>query len=403
MVAFREAGEFRDAFVRAQALSAPVRIAFWNKWVKEHPGGPLSTAVGQELEALKALEAPRAAGQPQAQPQAQAAPPPRPDGPEVAAPGAAFDSDPLEVVLTWPGAPPETALLNWRPRGTQLFETVRFKSDGPHTLRASIPIGAATPPGVEWWAGVVESGAERPIAGSGNEPRTVSIAAAPGLDGPTRKGRSRGTLWVDFADWNRFKGNDWFIDVEGEMLYRVLSGLHSIRMGFGLYQGQGEGLQASLKDESAAKTAGASVKYQSTPIGYHYGYTELEFHPSDVFGVMGKLLTGVDRSGFGAGFEGRIRIGREDGTNLVLASGFTKGIGNKNELSLAWDRVKGWPMAARVIVTNEPVMADYGVRFLYQVGRSVADFCDVSVRLSYQLRDINHNGFGAGLSASFHW
>ena len=123
----------------------------------------------------------------------------------------------------------------------------------------------------------------------------------------------------------------------------------------------------------------------------------------EMFGVMGKALAGVDRSGFGAGFEGRIRIGREDGTNLVLGSGFTKGIGNKNDLTLSWDRVQGWPMAASVIVTNEPVMADYGVRFLYQVGRSVTDYCDLSARLSYQLRDINHNGFGLGLSTSFHW
>ena len=399
----REAAEFTGAFVRAQQLSAPVRILFWNKWVKEHAGGPLSTAVAQELEVLKSLDGPRAPAQAQAA--APPPPPPRPDAPEVAAPevaapSAAFDNDPIEIVLTWPGLPPQNALLNWRPRGFPLFETVRFAPDGQHTVRARLPAGATPPPGVEWWASVPDGdkGAERPIAGTGTDPRTVTIATAPGLDIPSRKDRSRGTLWVDYADWNRFKGNDWFVDVEGEFLYRVLSGLHSIRMGFGLYQGQGQSLQSALQDEKSADKV-----YHSTAIGYHYGYTELEFHPHEMFGVMGKLLTGVDRSGFGAGFEGRIRIGREEGTNLVLGSGFTKGIGNKNDITLSWDRVQGWPMAASVIVTNEPVMADYGVRFLYQVGRSVTDFCDLSARLSYQLRDINHNGFGAGLSASFHW
>ncbi len=391
----KEAAEFRDAFVRAQRLSAPVRIAFWSRWVREHPGGPLSTAISQELDVLKLAEAPRAV--------AQAGPPapplPRLDVPEIAAPATAFDNDPFEVVLTYPGAPPEAATLNWRPHGFPLYETIRFTPDGQHALRASLPVGATSPPGVEWWAGVIDTdkGAERPIAGSGPDPRTVTIATAPGLDIPTRKDRSRGTLWIDYADWNRFKGNDWYVDVEVEMLYRVLSALYSIRMGFGLYQGQGQSLQSALDDEKNKRP------YQSTAFGYHYGYTELEFRPGEMFGVMGKLLTGVDRSGFGAGFEGRIRIGREDGTNLVLGSGFTKGIGNKNDLTLSWDRVQGFPMSASVIVTNEPVMADYGVRFLYQVGRSVTDFCDLSARLSYQLRDINHNGFGAGLSASFHW
>jgi hypothetical protein len=389
----KEADEFRDAFVRAQQLSAPVRIAFWTRWVKEHAGGPLSTAISLELDMLKLADAPRAVAQ-----SGPPAPPlPRLDVPEIAAPATAFDGDPVEVVLTYPGAPPEAATLNWRPRGFPLYETLRFTPDGQHALRASLPVGATPPPGVEWWAGVIDNGAERPIAGSGPDPRTVTIATAPGLDIPTRKDRSRGTLWIYYADWNRFKGNDWYIDVEGEMLYRVLSGLHSIRMGFGLYQGQGQSLQSAINDEKN------KVPYQSTAFGYHYGYTELEFHPGEMFGVMGKLLTGVDRSGFGAGFEGRIRIGREDGTNLVLGSGFTKGIGNKNDLTLSWDRVQGFPMSASVIVTNEPVMADYGVRFLYQVGRSVTDFCDLSLRLSYQLRDINHNGFGAGLSASFHW
>ena len=116
-----------------------------------------------------------------------------------------------------------------------------------------------------------------------------------------------------------------------------------------------------------------------------------------------KISPGVDRQGFGAGIEGRLRIGSENGTNLVLASGFTNGIGNKNEITLTWDRVRGWPMAGSVIVTNEPVMADYGVRFIYSIGKSLGDFVDFSLRLSYQLRAIDHGGFGVGVANSFHW
>ena len=60
-------------------------------------------------------------------------------------------------------------------------------------------------------------------------------------------------------------------------------------------------------------------------------------------------------------------------------------------------------MAASVIVTNEPVNEDYGVRFVYQVGRSLTSWLDLSLRAGYQLRDINHTGFGLGLATNFHW
>ncbi len=35
---------------------------------------------------------------------------------------------------------------------------------------------------------------------------------------------------------------------------------------------------------------------------------------------------------------------------------------------------------ATVVVTNEPVLEDYGVRFVYQVGRSLAHWADLSAR-----------------------
>jgi hypothetical protein len=79
------------------------------------------------------------------------------------------------------------------------------------------------------------------------------VQPAPGLDLPVRQDRSRAGWWVDYADWNRFKGKDWYIDVEAEFLYRVLSALYSVRMGFGLYQGKGQSLQSAIEDERAGR------------------------------------------------------------------------------------------------------------------------------------------------------
>src|SRR5207237_9017002 len=106
--------------------------------------------------------------------------------------------------------------------------------------------------------------------------------------------RSRAGLWVDYADWNRFNGNDYYYDLEGEFLYRVLSRLHSIRMGFGVYQGRGQSLESALSDEKS--TPGV---YHSHAVGYHYGFTELEFHPGEMLGVIVKPVAGVDHDGFG--------------------------------------------------------------------------------------------------------
>ena len=49
------------------------------------------------------------------------------------------------------------------------------------------------------------------------------------------------------------------------------------------------------------------------------------------------------------------------------------------------------------------VAADYGVRFIYSIGKSLGDYVDLSLRLSYQLRAIDHGGFGVGVANSFHW
>ena len=393
-----EALQFQAAFARAQELSPPVRALHWEHWLKDHPGSTVGPALLREVEQLRAPPVTVAA-------LAESKPVPEPAEGVLSAPEHASAGLPVEFVLTFPeGAAllPRAAELNWRPRGSALYQTLLFSADDSQYWRARLPPEAARSPGVDYYLAEIDSlGAERPTEGDGSSPRALEVDRIPGLDQAVKKERSRAGLWVDVADWNHFKGSDWHYNVEGEFLYRTLSAIHSVRMGFGVYQGVGESLSQEIKDERAAGSG--AVHYRSRRVGYNYGFTELEFQPFELLGVIFKGLTGVDHDGFQAGFEGRVRIGHEDGTNLLLSSGFTRKIGNKNEITLSWDRVPGFPMSASVIVTNEPVQADYGVRFVYQVGRRLADFIDVSLRLGYQLRDINHNGFGIGVAESFHW
>jgi hypothetical protein len=227
------------------------------------------------------------------------------------------------------------------------------------------------------------------------------VRELPGKPPEPRRDRSEAEVRSDYADWNRFRGNDHHYAFESDYLYRVLGFVHSVKLGLGVYRGVGESLEQAIQDERTA--GGGPVHYRTHAVGYDYVFTELDLRAGDVLGFVARGLGGVNRDGFGAGVEGKVRIGRDPGTHLLASAGFTNGIGNRNELTLAWDQVRGWPMAASVIVTNEPVHEDYGVRFVYQVGRAFARWADASLRLGYELRDINHAGFGLGLAANFHW
>ena len=381
-----EASAFLEAFFKAQDLPVQERIAYWQKFAAEHGAWAVSKSVKREIEALRPAPAPAAVAV------AKPPPPEEPEKPQISAPKRALAGDPFEVVLDFlDGKPAKAAVLNWRPRGATLFRTVAFEPPGSGEAkywRARLPADAVATPGIDYSVSLIDQkGIEQPLG----EPTPVEVAPVPGTDTVERKQRSRASLWFDYANWNSKSANDYHYNLEGEFLYRTLKGLHSVRMGFGIYQGKGE----SLEDEKLGRPP--------QDVGYHYGFTEFELQPFEMIGLRLKLLTGVDRAGFNTGIEGRLRIGEDNGTNLVLASGFTGGIGNRNEITLTWDRVKGWPMSGSVVVTNEPVETDYGVRFIYSLGRSFGSYLDLSLRLSYELRNIEHGGFGVGIADSFHW
>jgi len=395
-----EALGFRDTWLRLQGLEASARADQWSGWLDRNPRSPMGAAVRREIEALRSE--PLTPATSREKPAEDSLPAPR-----IVAPARAFAGDPIEVVLAFgdalAGAAPQAASLNWRGKGESIYRTVAFAKGGAATWRARLPDDAAKVPGVDYFVEMVgQRGVERAVGGSGAHPLVVEVQRPPGVESVSRHERSRTGLWVDFVDWNRLRGNDQHWTVEGEFLYRVLApALYSLRLGFGVYQGYGQSLSEAIRAETAAGSG--APDYRARRVGYHYGFTELEVRSGEYFSLISKVLTGVNRGGFLGGVAGSIRIGREQGTNLLLSSGFTPGIGNRNEIALTWDQVKGWPMAASVIVTNEPVQEDYGVRFVYSVGRRLADFYDLSLRLSYQLRDINHNGFGLGVAQTFHW
>jgi hypothetical protein len=259
-------------------------------------------------------------------------------------------------------------------------------------FRATLPEVAAVEPGLEYYVEAVDpQGATLAAAGEAKKPQHITIRRPPRDERVEYRARSRVRLSNEYVDFNRFKGNDHYNLFEADFLYRVFTTVHAVRVGFGNYRGIG-----TPRDQLDSGLPGQ-------PVGFTYGFGELELrlHPS--LALLLKGSAGVNRAGLQGGFDLGLRIGSETGTSLLIRGATIANIGQRGSLALAWDAVKGWPMSAEVAVTNEPIGEDLGVRLIYTVGRSVTPWLDLTGRVSYQLRDINHSGLGFGLGTTFHW
>jgi hypothetical protein len=207
--------------------------------------------------------------------------------------------------------------------------------------------------------------------------------------------RSRILLRSEYVDFNGFRreaGSDYYWILEGDFTYRFRTFLHAMNVGFGTYNGVGG------KFDKQNQLVGDPRK-----VGFNYAHVGLEFRFHELFSVITNGLVGLNEQGLAGGFEGRIRIGREEGTNLVLGAQTATDIGTVGFIQLTWDVVKNFPMAGSVEVTDQPAHGDIGVRFTYDIGWRALKWWYPSLRVSFQARTIDHYGFGAGLASTFAW
>lgn len=382
-----ELAPLRAAWLRALDLPAGERAQVWAGFLAAHPDSELATPISRELAMLRSAAAEPA---PKAEP-----PPPAPAqvNYQVSAPASALEGDLLDIVLTAEGGPaPRAARLHWKSPRVTTYQTAAMESAGEGQLRALVPADQVKEPGLDYFVEADPGDGEaHAVSGDAAGPRHLEVQSVPGRIPPDTTDRSRVRVTYDFVDFNKFVGNDQYHQVEGDFLYRVRTALHSIRVGFGTYDGVG--LRKADLDSAKAPRL----------VGYHYGFTEFELRASDLFAVLLKGLAGVTQKGFGVGFEGKIRIGREEGTSLLIGGAATADVGQRGSVQLSWDAVRSWPMSVEVVATNEPIGEDLGVRFNYSVGHAITSSADLVVHVGYELRDINHYGVSAGTGLAFHW
>ena len=376
----------RTTWNAALKLEPFERARVWEEFLAAWPQTDLAGPIRAEVALLRAA--------PRATPEGEPTPaPPAPPVLQVNAPTSVLTDEPVTFTLTHlAGPPPRAAMLHWRVAGTPTFRTVHLRAEPTGHFRARLPERAAVEPALEYFVEAVDgTGATLAASGDARHPKHIDVRRPPRDVLAINTGRSRVRIYNEYVDFNRFKGNDAYNLTEADFLYRVRTAVHAVRIGFGNYRGIGTPREL-LDSEEPGRL-----------VGFTYGFGELELRLHPALAALVKGSMGVTREGLTGGVDLGIRFGSETGTSLIVRGATIANIGQRASLALAWDAVRDWPMSAEVVVTNEPIGEDLGVRLIYTVGRAVTPWLDVSGRVSYQLRDINHSGLSLGLGTTFHW
>ena len=313
-------------------------------------------------------------------------------------PNRMYRGDPLEVAI-YVANPQTVAAAFAYVRGPEELNYHRhpLTPDGDGYFRGFLPPSEIAPPFVEVFAeAVAADGSPAAALGVPDHPQRIIVDEQPA--GPTSPGPGRSAIrgYFEFVDFNRFRGNDYYLVTEADFMYRVGTWFYSVRTGFGILSGRG-GRVADLDNSNDPALQKGGV------VGFNYGYVETEFRFHRLFAMSARLLGGQTMRGDGIGGELRMRIGNETGTNLVLGGSIASDIGALGLLQLEWDVIRGWPMSASVIVTNQPIQADLGVRLVYQIGYRAKPWIQPTFRIGYDVRNIEHGGLSLGVGLVLSW
>jgi hypothetical protein len=413
------------------------RVDRWLALLKADPQGPYRAAVQAEITSLTSQIAQRDAAlararssnandlAPRVQRLAAALSPNDPEAVLVAAPiERAVPGKPIQLgfLIKAPQAFSEAYVYAKAP-GEPGFKRIPLVRDGDAYLRGAIDAAQVKGSRLEWYVEVVEtSGEVASVIGTRTQPRVIAIADDV-REAPIEAGRSHIDAHVDYVDFDgKFnKGFDEYYQAEADFTYRFIKPVYAVRLGFGTLSG--EGGPKDVIDEGNACVDG-SGQFRCRKVTFSYVYTEVELRIRPNVALMlrpqaGLLTTdrmsgssqdrcaGADIAGCefltGVGFRARLRLGEEQGTNLVIGAGFTEEIGTLLEAAYHWLPTPKIPVQLTVQVTDMPVPENFGVRLIGDVGYRSLSWFYPSLRLSYQARDIDHAGVSGGLAMNFDW
>lgn len=299
------------------------------------------------------------------------------------------------------------AVLHVRNPGDVGYRPIPMVSAGSGHYRATIPSERMRPPEVQYFIERVDArGRSFGVLGSEDQPLTIEVERAPRAEPTVLQQSTTASMLVDYADFNRFKGNDRTLQVEGTLGMRFADvGVRALRSGFGVYQGKGGSLQE------------LDVQHlEPRSVGLKYGYLEGELGFVRRASLMIRAVCGLTEDGVVGGALAMVRIGSDQETNLALGGEVLGGVGARSITQLEIREFPRVPILLRSEVSNQPAgtlggilagrsqeRGELGLRTIVQVGYEFLPGFVVALRLSGQGRTINHYGMGGGGAVTYTW
>lgn len=404
-LAQQEASHFRETFLATAGATEAEATKQWEEFLLRWPRSPAAAAIEASLNKERDLATAAADLKERQGPEPLSA---YAIAPKTSVEGTAI---PVSVAVRDVDRVASTTLFYRQMTETQ-FRFLPMKAVGDTAFGASIPAEVVSDPGVQWYVQVSPKEGELiHTGGSPSAPSLVKVTFDP-ISAPIEN-RSQVSMAYEHVDFLSNYETDEYSHAEIDVLYRLgrqsgdaaSSGdsvLYSIRMGFGVFDGVGGDIDTITE---LVQDDGKLQDTEKEPVGYNYGYTELEFKVSPFVSLITRGIVGVDGDGMATGANGRIRLGSEEGTNMEFGAAKIGNIGNTYMMQFAWDTVDKVPMSGGVHATTHPGVSagDYGVRLVYEARYAFTDWIELGGRVGYNLRNINHSGLSTGLSGVFSW
>ena len=321
-----------------------------------------------------------------------------------------IEGDPNELALTvrYPAAVQMVFAYVRRPEA-HAYERIPLVRDGDGYFREAIPAHIVGPPSFELFLESIGTDGEHISAGTALTPFRVEVEPRIGRPPTGPRGQSEIHGFFEYVDFNRLRGNDYYLVAEGDFTFRPKTWLAGISGGFGVLYGRGgknevlQGLSDGSSCDGVPDKPPPERAACGQRVGFNYGYFETEFSFGKWVGLAPRLMVGQTLSGPGVGGELKLRIGQVTGTNLQLAAYYFKDFGALGSLHLEWNVVKSVPMGAAVIVTNQPAQGDVGVRILYQIAFRARPWLQPALRIGIAARNIEQIGLSLGFGLITAW
>lgn len=401
-----EAAEVIAMFEALRNRDVATRITAYEDYVRKHPEGRFAAVLWEEAAQLRRLlTLEKKSGDDGAIAQQRFEPP-----------KDALAGVPLSLGVELAG-PAVGAVLHSRHPGEVAYRSTPMQATGDGYWVANIGGERLRAPALQYFIeGVGADGRAVGVVGTAADPQSMTVDAIPSATPPLAH-EATASVWTDYADYNRLKGNDFVWQTEGFVGMRFQDeGVRALRTGFGVFRGVG----GSLEDlDELGKSA--------RRVGLTYGYLEGEYAFSDFTALILRGVIGLRDDGVAGGAQAHVRLGSDKKTNLTIGGEVLGGIGLRGITQLELKTFERVPIVFRTEVTNQPAGAsadagdvtpdtpgtlpqdtslargEVGARAIAQVGYELLPGFVLAARGSYQGRNIKHAGPGFGGAVTYTW